>query len=129
MTLDLFQTDSTGAAVARPALRPGHSPGSGSEARAQRDEGLAQSEATAGERWMAEAAEAIRQYALTHSELFCDDLHAATGWRYSRSRAFGAAILRAAKAGRIERTDRYRPSTLSTGSPKPVWKSLIARET
>ena len=124
MIRDLFQADSTGAAVARPAPR---SVPPGPVARAQRDEGLAQSEATAGERWMAEATEAIRQYALTHAELFCDDLHAATGWRYSRSRAFGAAILRAAKAGWIERTDRYRPSMLSNGSPKPVWKSLIAR--
>jgi hypothetical protein len=111
VTLDLFATDSTGAATVREAQRA-------------RDAGIAQAEATAGETWAREADAALREFLETHGLMHVDAFHTYTDAKFVR-KAFGPVVLRAVKAGWMVGTDEYRPSTFSNLAPKRVWSSRL----
>lgn len=79
----------------------------------------------AGAIWMAEAMETIKQVALTQPELCVNDIWQAGLSEPGCSRAIGAAMVQARKAGMIVATDRRQPSLQTHMSPVRVWKSLI----
>jgi hypothetical protein len=94
-------------------------------AAARRDAGVAQAEAGAGDDWLDQAFEFLRAYAEEHEEVFVDDLWEAGLTPPANRRALGPVLMRAARAGVIEKTGQYRPSTSSNLSVKPVWRSRV----
>lgn len=101
------------------------------QAEAARDAGMAQSAATAGADWAAQATDLLRQFLVAH-EFFHVDAY--WPWAMDRGldvgpspRAFGQVVRGAAKHGWMTRTDIALPSVRSRMSPKPVWRSGLYR--
>ena len=99
------------------------------EAEAKRDAGMAQSAATAGAEWAAQASGLLRAFLEAHEYFHVD---AYWPWACDRGleigpspRAFGQVVRGASKAGWMTRTDVALPSVRSRMSPKPVWRSLL----
>jgi hypothetical protein len=96
----------------------------------RRDAALAQVEANADESWLADAYDALVAYLKGHEEFFVDDWWQRTGFREPReARALGPVVMRAARAGLMEKTGNFRKSIRSNMTEKPVWRSLIYRVT
>lgn len=98
------------------------------EAEAKRDAGMAQSAATAGGEWAAQASGLLRAFLEAHEYFHVD---AYWPWACDRglktehvAQAF-QVVRGASKAGWMTRTDISRPSVRSRMSPKPVWRSLL----
>lgn len=93
-----------------------------------RDSALSAVEAGADAEWMALAWHTLCDYLKRHQEFFVDDFWTDTQLRQPReARAFGPIVLRAARSGYIERTERSRPSVRSRLGHKPVWRSMLYR--
>lgn len=92
----------------------------------QRDAALAAVEANADDDWLTEAYDQLVAYLQNHPEFFVDDFWSATGLREPReARALGPVVMRAARAGLMEKTGDFRKSVRSNMTEKPVWRSLI----
>lgn len=90
-----------------------------------RDEGMRRAEDHADKEWKVLAWDTLVAYFDTHDEFFCDDFWLETRLPWPReARAIGPLILRAARAGLIEKTGASRPSVRSNLTPKPVWRVM-----
>ncbi len=92
--------------------------------------GATHAETNAGKQWADTVDQALHDYLTTHTTLHTDDVWdwlTARGIEF-RGRAIGARYQAAARNGWMTRTDTYKPSHRSHGSPKPVWASLIYQE-
>lgn len=104
------------------------------EAEEAKRKGMAQSEQNADLDWSAYMLKAVRLTCLEQPDFTSDDVfdrqeadpHAPTT---HDSRAFGPIMIRAAKLGYCEHTDRVLPSRRKSlhASPRAIWKSLIYR--
>lgn len=92
---------------------------------ARRADGMQRAEEGVDEKWYRDALAFIRKYCRTHEEMFCDDLWTAGLEVPREARALGPVIMQAVRDGIIERAGRYRASTGSNMTPKPVWRSLV----
>lgn len=97
------------------------------EATIARDEAIARVEGNADVLFMNAAANAIEQAAKTMPEFTTDDVEPLCMISAREPRAWGAAMMKAAKAGMIEQTDRIRRSNRKQSHcrPKQVWISKI----
>lgn len=92
-----------------------------------RDAGMAQVEANADPDWMDQAWHALVEWLQTHDEFFVDDFWMGSGLAEPReARALGPIVMRASRAGLMEKTGKFRPSVRSNMTEKPVWRSLIS---
>ena len=93
---------------------------------AGRSDGMKRAADNADEEWHRKAIAFVTRYARTSEEVFCDDLWNA-GLPVPRElRALGSVMMQCVRDGVMERTGRYRASTLySNVAPKPVWRSLV----
>jgi hypothetical protein len=95
-----------------------------------REQGIANSERTAGQRWQDEAIECVKIFKDIVPDFTCDEvrLWASVGGLEvpPEARAWGAVMRRAAKEGLIVPTDRFRASTdpFCHRSPARVWVSM-----
>lgn len=100
-------------------------------ARAERDAALEAVEIGAGETWTKVAWEYLVDYLIHNEYLFTDDI-----WQTDTNpdglaqppttmRALGPLVLRAARAGHIVKTGRYRPRTFGHAAEGPVWRSTL----
>jgi hypothetical protein len=89
-------------------------------------EGIARAEAGATDEWRAEALEAVRRAATQKMFITADDVWAILD-KPEEPRALGAILLRAARAGWLERTGRTKTTTQVSGHCHPVsiWKSKL----
>lgn len=79
--------------------------------------------------WEDQAKAALIRVALEKEEFISDDVWD-TGLEPTReNRALGPIFMAAKRAHLIEKTDRVRPSVRSHLSGKPVWRSLIVKNT
>jgi hypothetical protein len=97
------------------------------EARAARRSALSRVESHADREWLDAAFAALRGYLERNETFHCDDFWTLGIERPHESRALGAVIVRAARAGLMSKTGEYRLSVSSNLSPKPLWKSLVYR--
>lgn len=97
------------------------------EATIARDEAIANVEGGADVRFMHAALAAIEQAAKAHQEFTTDDVEPLCMLSPEEPRSWGAAMMRAAKSGIIERTDRTRQSKsrVCHAREKRLWRSLI----
>lgn len=96
------------------------------DAARRRDTALIEVEGNADPDWMATAWDALVNYLRTHPQFFVDDWWAETTIERPReSRAFGPIVLRAARQGLMRKTGKFRKSTASNMTEKPVWESLV----
>lgn len=96
------------------------------EAAAARDAGMEEVVEHADEVWKARLAAAFHGYLRSHAEFFVDDFWNDVDVEPGVSaRALGPLVQQAARAGQLVRSGRYRPSTRSNLSEKPVWLSTI----
>jgi len=95
-------------------------------ARARRDTGMARAEGAADPDWKDKARRALRTYLETHQEFHVDDFWESTGLeRPAEARALGPLVQRAARRGWMHKSGRYRASSASNLSEKPIWTSDI----
>lgn len=92
---------------------------------AARDEAISRVERNADPDWKDMAYDMIVATARELPEFTQDDVWARGLPPTRENRALGPVFLRAARDGVCRKTDRVRPSTLSHGSGKPVWRSLL----
>lgn len=94
-----------------------------------RDEALAAVAEHSDPDWRDEAYEFLTRFLEAHQFMHVDDLWAAGLPEPTEMRALGPLMQRAARNGLMVRTGQSRPSVRSHLSEKPVWRSLICRET
>lgn len=98
------------------------------DAARRRDAALVQVAGGADPDWMAKAWDALVEYLKTHQEWFADDFWANTPLERPReSRALGPIVLRAAREGLMVKSGRFRKSSASNMTEKPIWVSQIHR--
>lgn len=100
------------------------------DAARRRDLVLAQVADAADPAWAAAAWDALMTYLRTHPEFFADDFWNATETVLARpreSRALGPIVLRAARLGHMVKSGRFRKSTASNMTEKPIWTSNLYR--
>lgn len=91
--------------------------------------GMIASSLTAGDQWRSEALAFIREYALTHRFVFCDDLWEAGLPPSESDRALGSVLLALSRFGVIRNSGERRESVRSNNSSaKVVWQSLVYEE-
>ena len=92
-----------------------------------RDEGIAQVESGASPEWKVAALAAVHQVALAKAELIPDDVWETGLPMPTEGRALGPVMLKAARNGWIERTDRviHTAQVKSHRRGVTVWRSLI----
>jgi uracil-DNA glycosylase len=95
------------------------------DAARRRDSALDAVEANADPQWMAVAFDTLVQWLRTHPTFFCDEIWDAGLDEPRESRALGAVMQRAARAGHMCKSGEFRKSVRSNMSEKPVWTSLI----
>lgn len=89
---------------------------------------VASVERNASSQWVEHAVEAVRSAARRHAELTVDDVHPFITEPVHDARAIGAVMLRAARAGIIERQPgRFRISARPETHSRPLalWRSRI----
>lgn len=96
-----------------------------SDAYARRSEGMRSAEDNVDEQWYRGAVAFITKHARGSEEIFCDDLWKAGLEIPREARALGPVIMQCVRDGVLERSGRYRASTASNMTPKPVWRSLL----
>lgn len=96
-------------------------------AREERDKALERVEKHADPHWKTYALAAVERTAVRLETFISDDVWESGLEPTREDRALGPVLLRAARFGWIEKTDRVRPSRRSHGSGKPVWRSRIWR--
>jgi hypothetical protein len=90
-----------------------------------RSDGMRRAEDHVDEQWFKDAVRFVTRYCRTSEELFCDDLWTAGLAVPREARALGPVIMQCVRDGVMERSGKYRPSTGSNMTPKPVWRSLV----
>lgn len=97
-------------------------------ARDQRAEGIQAAEEHAKRELMNLWWHSLMEYLEESREFFVDDFQAAMSAAglppLREGRSLGPLVLRAARLGMIEKTDRTRPSVRSHLQIKPIWRSL-----
>lgn len=98
------------------------------DAARRRDQALAQVADAADPVWAAAAWDALVTYLRTHQEFFVDHFWTETELvRPRESRALGPIVLRAARQGHMVKSGRFRKSTASNMTEKPIWTSNLYR--
>lgn len=93
--------------------------------RGMRDAAIGAEEKSPG--WHAQALEAVREFAATHSEPFmAEQVRASMPFKNVDARAFGSVMQDAYRRGWIEKAG-YAPANSSNRSPKVQWRSRIWR--
>jgi uracil-DNA glycosylase family 4 len=100
------------------------------DAARRRDLALVQVADAADPAWATAAWDALMAYLRTHPEFFVDDFWNATEAVLARpreSRALGPIVLRAARLGHMAKSGKFRKSTASNMTEKPIWTSNLYR--
>lgn len=95
-------------------------------AQVERDNALGQVDRAADPEWRDDAYDAVVRTARALPEFISDDVWTTGGLTSTKEdRALGPVMVRIARDGIAEKTDRVRPSVRSHLSGKPVWRSLV----
>lgn len=91
---------------------------------AEADAAILQAAENADQAWADLAFNLLCDWLRTYPTWFCDDFWSVCP-EPREGRALGAVVRKAVAAGLMSKTDVYKPSVRSHGSPKNVWRSEV----